>query len=176
MRGSIYIRFDWYLHLSFLDEIVIIQSCAPASVIIQDERLLESIITSIQIESRCIIISCMSYICRIPYYSVVKLAFLLWLQHPRYGGAQRISVKFVRPFLRRTHQQIDSMLLVLKEAFQRPELVSFATMLNEVLAHIPILEWFVRGPDGRPLSRRGGGESDGRPFFRGGGSDAFITR
>lgn len=68
------------------------------------------------------------------------------------------------------------MLLVLKEAFQRPELVSFATMLNEVLAHIPILEWFVRGPDGRPLSRRGGGESDGRPFFRGGGSDAFITR
>lgn len=88
-----------------------------------------------------------------PYYPTIKLALLLWLQVPRYSGAIRISSQFIRPFLRRAHPHIDAALAALQQSLNRAELVALAAAVNNALAHVPGLEWFVRGPDGRPVSR-----------------------
>lgn len=95
----------------------------------------------------------------VPYYSTLKLALLLWLQIPRYSGAFRLSRQFIYPILHRTHAQIDAVLLLLEQYVHRPEMQAMSAAIHEVLARIPVLEWFVRGPDGRPLppSRRSGG-------------------
>lgn len=87
----------------------------------------------------------------VPYYSTLKLGFLLWLQLPRYGGAFRLSAQFVRPLLRSSYQHIDALLIFIQESLQRPELAALGHALHEVFARVPVLEWFVRGPDGRPL-------------------------
>ena len=39
--------------------------------------------------------------------------------------------------------------LAARAAQRRPEVEAFGEMLPSTLAHIPGLEWFVRGPDGR---------------------------
>jgi hypothetical protein len=41
-------------------------------------------------------------------------------------------------------------------AQMRPEVLAAAAAVNEALSRVPVLEWFVRGPDGRPVggSRR----------------------
>ena len=88
----------------------------------------------------------------IPYYSTVKLALLLWLQLPRYSGAYRLTMQFVRPFLHRTHPHIDAALEVVHAYLSRPEVLAVCSVINDVFARIPVLEWFVRGPDGRPSS------------------------
>lgn len=90
----------------------------------------------------------------IPYYSTLKLAFLLWLQVPRYSGAQRLSIQFIRPFLHRYYPMIDQTLHSFFFSMQRPEVTAVVDAINEVLAHVPVLEWFVRGPDGRPVRPR----------------------
>ena len=87
----------------------------------------------------------------VPYYSTVKLAFLLWLQIPRYSGASRLAHQFIYPILHKTHIQIDHLLSLLERYLNRPEMQAIAAAIHEVLARIPVLEWFVRGPDGKPL-------------------------
>ncbi|KAG7672247.1 hypothetical protein Ndes2526B_g06766 [Nannochloris sp. 'desiccata'] len=106
----------------------------------------------------------------VPYYSTVKLALLLWLQIPRYSGAFRLSRQFIYPILHCTHGQIDALLLLLEQYVNRPEIQAMAAAIHEVMARIPVLEWFVRGPDGRPLPplRK-------RPSASGGGGSSFIT-
>lgn len=90
----------------------------------------------------------------VPHYNTLKLAFLLWLQVPRYSGAQRLSAEFVRPFLHKFYPIIDRALQSFFLSMQRPEVTAVVDALNEVLARVPVLEWFVRGPDGRPLHPR----------------------
>jgi hypothetical protein len=87
----------------------------------------------------------------VPYYSTVKLALLLWMQIPRYSGAYRLSRQFIYPILHRTHAQIDALLVMLEQYVNRPEMQAVAAAIHEVLSKIPVLEWFVRGPDGMPL-------------------------
>ncbi len=87
----------------------------------------------------------------VPYYPTVKLALLLWLQSPRYGGATRLARRFAYPLLARAHPHIDAFLEALKMWAARPEVAAAAATLHEVCARIPVVEWFVRGPDGRPL-------------------------
>ncbi len=87
----------------------------------------------------------------VPYYTTVKLALLLWLQIPRYSGAYRLARQFAYPVLHRTHAQIDALLVMLEQHVNRPEMQAMAAAIHEVLSRIPVLEWFVRGPDGRPL-------------------------
>lgn len=83
-------------------------------------------------------------------------------------------MEFARPFLHRTHHHIDEIINALKQNFKRPELIYVFENLNNMLAHIPVLEWFVRGPDGRRVSR---GDGRGRPpGFVSGGRSNFITR
>lgn len=97
----------------------------------------------------------------LPYYSALKLALLLWLQIPRFAGARRLSSQFVRPSLRNIHPHIDHAVDSICHAVTRPELVAFGEMIQHAMARVPLLEWFVRLPDGRPLpppsSGRGGG-------------------
>lgn len=37
---------------------------------------------------------------------------------------------------------------------RRPELQMLSEGLHQFASHTPFLEWFVRGPDGRPVQRR----------------------
>jgi len=108
--------------------------------------------------------------CRVPYYSTIKLAFLVWLQAPRYSGALRLSAEFIRPFLWHTHASIDAALSAVHHALNRPEFLALAASMNDALAHVPVLEWFVRGPDGRPVSGRSRRAGSPPP-----GSAGFIT-
>ena len=70
---------------------------------------------------------------------------------PYYSSAYRLANQFVRPFLHKAHPHIDAALEYLQMYMKRPEMVAIAAAVHEVLSRIPILEWFVRGPDGRPL-------------------------
>lgn len=89
----------------------------------------------------------------IPYYSTIKLAFLLWLQIPQYSGAYRLASQFIYPVLHKAHPTIDAALAALQQYVQRPELLAAAAAVHEVLSRIPVLEWFVRGPDGKKLPK-----------------------
>ena len=90
--------------------------------------------------------------CRVPYYSPLKLGFLLWLQMPRFGGAYRLTSLWIRPFLHKYYLQIDELLHYVHVWLNRSEVWTFTDGLQEVLSMIPVLEWFMRGPDGRPWS------------------------
>ncbi len=110
----------------------------------------------------------------VPYYSTLKVAFLLWLQLPRYGGAGRLSAAVARPALRRAHPAVDAALAALRAAVMRPEVLALAAAVNEAAARVPVLEWLVRGPDGRPVVTRRGVDGGGAGGA-GGGAPNFIT-
>lgn len=54
-----------------------------------------------------------------PYYNTLKLAFLLWLQAPRYGGAQRLQREVIQPLLARAQPHIDDFLAGVKYSLVR---------------------------------------------------------
>ena len=85
----------------------------------------------------------------VPYYPSLKLAFLLWLQLPRFGGAYRMTAEYVRPFLHEYYPYIDEAVLRVKESFSRQEIVNLLDALQGICARIPVLEWFMRFPDGK---------------------------
>jgi hypothetical protein len=83
-----------------------------------------------------------------PYYSPLKLAFLLWLQLPRFGGAYRLTSQFVRPFLHLYYPYIDQAVAWVCESFWVPEVAYIFDALQDVLIKVPGIEWFLRMPDG----------------------------
>ena len=101
----------------------------------------------------------------IPYYTVVKLAFLIWLQIPRFSGASRIATEFIYPVLHKAHPHIDNALVALQHYMSRPEILAAGAAVQEVFSRIPVLEWFVRGPDGKPLPRPKSSSSDRGSFI-----------
>lgn len=100
----------------------------------------------------------------IPYYPTLKVAFLLWLQLPRYSGAYRLTNRFVRPFLKQVHPYVDAFMASLATYVNTPEVTAVVNMVHEVLASFPVLEWFVRGPDGKPMLPGGGDSSRSSSF------------
>lgn len=90
----------------------------------------------------------------VPYYHAVKLLLLVWLQSPAYEGAARLYVEGLRPWLARVQPQLDDFLAALLRSLRRPELQMLSEGLHQFASHTPFLEWFVRGPDGRPAQRR----------------------
>ena len=91
--------------------------------------------------------------CRLPYYSVIKLAFILWLHLPQYSGAARLSRQLFRPLLRVLHPYFTAVLNALDVYRQRPEVLAAENVFHGIAGQIPVLEWFIRGPDGRPRLR-----------------------
>ena len=112
----------------------------------------------------------------LPYYSTIKLAALLWLQIPRYSGALRLAAKFAYPFLHKAHPHVDAFLSALRQHLNRPEMVAVAAAVHMVLSRIPVLEWFVRGPDGRPIPPPSSSAAEGNDDGIGGRPGFFITR
>eukprot|EP00890_Picochlorum_soloecismus_P001947 jgi/Picsp_1/2753/NSC_00981-R1_protein len=86
----------------------------------------------------------------IPYYAPLKLAFLLWLQLPRFSGAYRLTVTFIRPLLHRYYPLIDDFVRQITHSFSRPEILKITDALQEIMAQIPGVKWFMLGPDGEP--------------------------
>lgn len=108
-------------------------------------------------------------LCRIPYYSPIKLMFLLWLQLPRFSGAYRLTSKFLRPFLHQYYPKIDEIVQSVCHAFSRPEIVAVTDAIQEVFARLPVLEWFMRQPDGRPWRPPSSSSSSFSSVLPGGG-------
>eukprot|EP00887_Chlorella_sp_A99_P005768 scaffold1.g5768.t1 len=101
----------------------------------------------------------------VPYYQTIKLAFLLWLQArgphawrevPRYEGAQRLAA-LARPWLLKAQPFVDETLVLAYHSMRQPMVVAALEAAHHGLSRVPWLEWFVRGPDGRP--QRGGGSA-----------------
>lgn len=80
-------------------------------------------------------------------YTPVRLAFLLWLQLPRFGGAYRLTVQYMRPFLHAYYPVIDLGTERVIEYFQSEDVRVVLEGFQRVMAKIPVLEWFLRYPD-----------------------------
>ncbi|PSC76496.1 HVA22 k [Micractinium conductrix] len=89
----------------------------------------------------------------VPYYHALKLLLLVWLQSPSYEGAGRVYLEGLRPYLARWQPTVDDFLASLLRSLRRPELQMVSEGLHAFASRTPFLEWFVRGPDGRPRAR-----------------------
>ncbi|KAL4853626.1 HVA22-like protein k [Chlorella vulgaris] len=98
----------------------------------------------------------------VPYFHAVKVVLLVWLQSSSYEGAQRLYREGLRPWLATWQPSIDDFLASLLRALRRPELLLVAEGLHVFCSKTPVLEWFVRGPNGRPQQRRPAFITDGR--------------
>ncbi len=81
------------------------------------------------------------------FYSPIRLAFILWLQLPRFSGAYRLSVQYMRPFLHAYYPAIDMGVDKVVEYFQGEEIMGIFEGAQRVMSKIPIIEWFLRHPD-----------------------------
>jgi hypothetical protein len=120
----------------------------------------------------------------VPYFHAVKLLLLVWLQSESYEGAQRLYYELLRPCLAQWQPLLDEFLAGLLQALvrnvpttkclqtrspnqcckakpsvpavlqRRPELQMLGEGLHGFAARTPLLEWFVRSPDGRRRQRR----------------------
>lgn len=86
------------------------------------------------------------FILRSMPYPILRLALTLWLQLPRFSGAYRVTVEYLRPFLHRYYMYIDAGVEKTKEATEayRPLLA----WLQDCGRRVPVLEWFLRLPNG----------------------------
>ena len=86
------------------------------------------------------------FILRSMPYPILRLALTLWLQLPRFSGAYRVTVEYLRPFLHRYYMYIDAGVEKTKEATEayRPLLA----WLEDCGRRVPVLEWFLRLPNG----------------------------
>jgi hypothetical protein len=55
----------------------------------------------------------------VPYWPLVKVVLLMWLQSSRYEGAQRLYVEGLRPFLATWQHSIDDFLASLMRSLVR---------------------------------------------------------
>ncbi|EFN59233.1 hypothetical protein CHLNCDRAFT_138216 [Chlorella variabilis] len=97
----------------------------------------------------------------VPYYHSVKVVLLVWLQSTSYEGAQRLYVEGLRPWLATWQPTLDEFLASLLRSLRRPEVQMVSEGLHQFASRTPFLEWFVRGPDGRPRPRRQAFITDG---------------
>ncbi|GAB4822768.1 hypothetical protein N2152v2_009814 [Parachlorella kessleri] len=101
----------------------------------------------------------------LPWYNTLKFAFILWLQLPRYQarwlGAQRLYRELILPPLAQAYPHIENFLTAVKISLGQPELQAAGEHINHLLSKVPLLEWFVRGPDGEPVHP----PPPGRPAF-----------
>lgn len=68
-----------------------------------------------------------------------------------------MTVTFIRPLLHRYYPMIDDFVRHITHSFSRPEILKITDALQEILAQIPGVKWFMLGPDGEawvPPSRR----------------------
>ncbi|KFM27756.1 HVA22-like protein k [Auxenochlorella protothecoides] len=85
----------------------------------------------------------------VPYYHVIKFAFLLWLQLPRFEGAARLSRDVLDPAAKQAAPLVDLGLANLALLFSNPVLAGAEARLQSLAAQFPVLEWFMRRPSGR---------------------------
>lgn len=81
------------------------------------------------------------------FYSPLRLGFLLWLQLPRFSGAYRVTVQYMRPFLHAYYPCIDMGVDRVVEYFEHDDVKGVLEGFQRVLSKIPFLEWFMRYPD-----------------------------
>ena len=81
------------------------------------------------------------------FYSPIRLAFILWLQLPRFSGAYRLTVQYMRPFLHAYYPAIDMGVDNVVEYFRGEDVMRVFDGVQRVMSKIPILEWFLRYPD-----------------------------
>lgn len=56
--------------------------------------------------------------------------------------------ELIEPLLAKARPHVDDFLQGVKYSVRRPEMVALGEMAHYYLAKVPLLEWFVRGPDG----------------------------
>jgi len=81
-------------------------------------------------------------------YPFLRLALTLWLQVPRFSGAYRLTVEYLRPFLHTYYLYIDTGVDKVKEGLRLDAYRPVLRWLEDVCAKVPLLEWFLRYPDG----------------------------
>lgn len=81
------------------------------------------------------------------FYSPIRLAFILWLQLPRFNGAYRLTIQYMRPFLHAYYPAIDMGVDRVVEYFQSDDVRGVLDGVQRFMSKIPILEWFLRYPD-----------------------------
>ena len=81
-------------------------------------------------------------------YPILRLALTLWLQVPRFSGAYRVTVEYLRPILHRYYMYIDVGVEKTKEACGLEAYRPLLAWLEDCGRRVPVLEWFLRYPDG----------------------------
>jgi receptor expression-enhancing protein 5/6 len=89
-----------------------------------------------------------SWITKTMPYPFLRLVFTLWLQVPRFSGAYRLTVEYLRPFLHRYYTYIDVGVEKAKDALRVEARAPILRALEDMCRRIPIVEWFMRYPDG----------------------------
>lgn len=117
-----------------------------------------------------------------PYYHAMKVALLLWLQLPRFEvrccswlsctwypyrlgfwtvqdgfvfvqGAARLYRDVLSKQFGKIQPSIDKLLDFVSQLYSSPIVAKVEGTLQAASSHIPILEWFMRRPDGEPVKK-----------------------
>ena len=81
-------------------------------------------------------------------YPILRLALTLWLQVPRFSGAYRVTVDYLRPILHTYYRGIDACVDKARESLGLEAYRPLLAWLEDAGRRVPLLEWFLRTPDG----------------------------
>ena len=81
-------------------------------------------------------------------YPILRLALTLWLQVPRFSGAYRVTVEYLRPILHTYYRGIDACVDKVRESLALEAYRPLLAWLEDAGRRVPVLEWFLRFPDG----------------------------